>query len=61
MNHYGYCSAPWRAEDIATLTGIFRRARARRRRGTGTKSGRRERRRYYLEVTAPTHAKVGRR
>lgn len=50
----GYCSGAWPDESLAVVAGIFRRAKAKRRRGTGTKAGRRERERYYCVVLAPS-------
>lgn len=55
-----YLFAQWSGDSLRCVSDIFRRAKARRRRGKRTKSGRRERFRHFVGVLAPAEADVRR-
>ena len=60
ITEHGYCTAPMSGDSVRLVADIFRRSKARRRRGKRTKFGRRERFRHFVGVLAPAEADVRR-
>jgi len=56
----GYCFAPMSSDSVRLVADIFRRSKARRRRGASTKAARRARFRHFVNVLAPAQADVRR-
>lgn len=56
----GYCVAPMSSDSVRLVADLFRRSKARRRRGASTKAARRARFRHFANVLAPAQADVRR-
>lgn len=56
----GYYVAPMSSDSVRLVADLFRRSKARRRRGVSTKAGRRERFRHFANVLAPAQAEARR-
>ena len=56
----GYRFAPMSSDSVRLVADIFRRSKARRRRGASTKAARRARFRHFVNVLAPAQADVRR-